>query len=265
MTKIKIIFFLICLSFTHDIKALDNQLLSYQSVYEINLYKDREVKKTFGQPSISKANGELIIDWFYNCESWVSNQRMLVSFVNSAGVGTVSDISYSLEESTSNSKMKFLLQVKENNMIRQKVRGDVVKDEGLKVEIYDPKKKEIIFSNDVMLPHEHLKLIIKSLDQKESSIFSEKVYEGSLPENFFNISTFINEKSFKFKGIDLPKKVKNEFWDVRMAYYEEDSSTTSLELTAKINQQGIVSYFKYDYPDYSLEMKLKKLVVIENS
>ena len=104
MKKIKIIFFLICLSFTHSLKALDNQLLSYQSIYEINLDTEREIKKTFGQPSISKANGELIIDWFFNCESWVSNQRMLVSFVNSAGVGTVSDISYSLEENTSNSK-----------------------------------------------------------------------------------------------------------------------------------------------------------------
>ena len=50
-----------------------------------------------------------------------------------------------------------------------------------------------------------------------------------------------------------------------MAYYEEDSQTTSLELTAKINRQGIVSYFKYDYPDYSLVMKLKKLAVIKNS
>ena len=50
-----------------------------------------------------------------------------------------------------------------------------------------------------------------------------------------------------------------------MAYYEEDSQTTSLELTAKINRQGIVSYFKYDYPDYSLVMKLKKLAVIKDS
>ena len=265
MKKIKIIFFLICLSFAHSLNALDDQLLSYQSIYEINLDTEREIKKTFGQPSISKASGELIIDWFFNCESWVSNQRMLVSFVNSAGVGTVSDISYSLEESTSNNKMKFLLQVKENNMIRQKVRGDVVKDDELKIEIYNPKKKEIAFPKDVMLPHEHLKLIIKSLDQKEGSIFSKKVYEGSLPENFFNISTFINQNSFKFTGIDLPKEVKNKFWDVRMAYYEEDSQTTSLELTAKINRQGIVSYFKYDYPDYSLVMKLKKLAVIKDS
>ena len=46
-----------------------------------------------------------------------------------------------------------------------------------------------------------------------------------------------------------------------MAYYEKNAQTTSLELTAKINKQGVVSYFKYDYPEYSLVMKLKKLVV----
>ena len=32
MKKIKIIFFLICLSFAHSLNALDDQLLSYQSV-----------------------------------------------------------------------------------------------------------------------------------------------------------------------------------------------------------------------------------------
>ena len=61
-----------------------------------------------------------------------------------------------------------------------------------------------------MLPHEYLKLITKSLIKK-MVLYLQKVYEGSLPENFFNISTFINQKSFKFTGIDIPKEVKNKF------------------------------------------------------
>ena len=97
------------------------------------------------------------------------------------------------------------------------------------------------------------------------SIFSKQVYEGTLPDSFFNISTFINKKSFKLEDIELPKDVVNKFWDVRMAYYEGKSQTPSLELTAKMNQQGIVSYFKYDYPDYSLKMKLKKLVLMKDN
>ena len=261
MKNLIIISFISILILNFQTKADQESLLSYQSIYEIELDKNREVKKNFGQPSIKSAEGELIIDWFNNCDSWVSNQRMLISFINSSGIGTVSDISYSLEESTDGNNMKFILQVKENNIIKQKVRGEVLRENGLKAKIFNPNKKEIEFSNDVLLPHEHLKLIIKSLYNKDNSIFSRKVYEGTIPENFFNISTFINKSPTKFKDIKIPKEVKNKFWDVRMAYYEKNAQTTSLELTAKINKQGVVSYFKYDYPEYSLVMKLKKLVV----
>ena len=262
MKNLIIFFFISIVVSNFAVNANQESLLSYQSIYEIELDKNREVKKNFGQPSIKSAEGELIIDWFNNCNSWVSNQRMLISFINSSGIGTVSDISYSLEESTDSNNMKFILQVKENNIIQQKVRGEVLRENGLKATIFNPNKKEIDFSNDVLLPHEHLKLIIKSLYNKEdNSIFSRKVYEGTIPENFFNISTFINKSPSKFNDIEIPKDVKNKFWDVRMAYYEKDAQTASLELTAKINKQGIVSYFKYDYPEYSLIMKLKKLVV----
>ena len=259
MKNLIIFFFIVILNFAAN--ANQESLLSYQSVYEIELDKNREVKKNFGQPSIKSAEGELIIDWFNNCDSWVSNQRMLISFINSSGIGTVSDISYSLEESTDGNNMKFILQVKENNIIKQKVRGEVFRENGLKAKIFNPNKEEIEFSNDVLLPHEHLKLIIKSLYNKDNSIFSRKVYEGTIPKNFLNISTFINKSPSKFKGTKIPKEVENKFWDVRMAYYEKDAQTTSLELTAKINTQGVVSYFKYDYPEYSLIMKLKKLIV----
>ena len=54
-------------------------------------------------------------------------------------------------------------------------------------------------------------------------------------------------------------KINNKFWTVRMAYYEDTNQTPQMELTANINNQGVVSYFKYDYPNYSLEMNLKKL------
>ena len=46
-----------------------------------------------------------------------------------------------------------------------------------------------------------------------------------------------------------------------MAYYEENKQTPQMELTARVNKQGVVSYFLYDYPEYSLKIKLKKLQV----
>ena len=110
------IFFLVLFSY-NELFSKTNRLVSYQSIYEINLDNDREIKNTFGQPYVKSANGELLLDWFNDCNSWSSNQRMYISFVNSSGVGTVSDINYSLNEDHDSSRMNFALQVKQDNMI----------------------------------------------------------------------------------------------------------------------------------------------------
>ena len=57
----------------------------------------------------------------------------------------------------------------------------------------------------------------------------------------------------------LPKGVENKFRKIRMAYYQDKLQTPVFEQTVHLNKQGIASFFRYDYPDYSLELNLKKL------
>ena len=241
-----------------QINSEEIELISYQSLYEITLDKERKSDNRLGQPSIKEANGELLLDWFNNCDSWSSNQRMFLSFLNSSGVGTISDINYSITEKNDGTEMKFALQVKENNLLIQRVNGEAKREEKLKIRTLNPEEKKLEFEKSVLFPHQHLKKIIKNLGTK-NKIFSEKVYEGSIPNNYLNISTFINEGFTEEDSRLIPEKINNKFWTVRMAYYEDTNQTPQMELTANINNQGVVSYFKYDYPNYSLEMNLKKL------
>ena len=44
-----------------------------------------------------------------------------------------------------------------------------------------------------------------------------------------------------------------------MAYYQDKVQTPIFEQTLHLNNQGIASFFRYDYPDYSLELNLKKV------
>lgn len=261
MTRLKSHAFFILFYFLMNLKVYSNDLnlVSYQSLYEISLDKDRKVKNPLGQTSIKKADGELLIDWFDNCTSWVSNQRMLVNFTNSNGVGTVSDINYSLDETYDSKNISFALQVKQNNEIVEQFRGSGKRADSTLIKLLNPKEENLKFSNEIIFPHDHLKRIMKHLGN-DSGIVSYKVYEGSIPKNFLNISSFINEKSEKEK-FNFPSGVENRFWSVRMAYYEGETNTPQMELTAKINKQGIVSYFQYDYPEYSLTMKLKKIAL----
>lgn len=252
--------FFTLLTLDKSIYSKNKGLLSYQSVYEISLDNSIEKKNTFGQSIIKEANGELLMDWFNNCNSWSSNQRMFINFVNSSGVGTVTDINYSLTEKNDSTSMDFALQVKENNLVVQRVNGKAERKNNTNIQLFDPDEKKITFNNDVLFPHQHLKLIISKLGT-EKNIFSHKLYEGSLPEKYFNISTFISQESTIHKGKLIPKEIENIFWDVRMAYYEEKKQVPEMELTLKLNKQGVITFYKYDYPGYSLILKLKKIII----
>jgi len=204
------------------------------------------------------------LDWYDNCSSWASNQRMYISFINSSGVGTISDINYSLKEDYDGSKMDFALQVKENNIIIEQFSGSGKKTKKTLINLISPVEKKLEFPEDVIFPHEHLKMIISKLGNSED-IFSNKVYEGTIPSHYLDISTFIHSEKINEDEIDLPKEIKKDFWSVRMAYYKDSNQTPEMEMSARLNKQGVVSFFRYDYPDYSLDIKLKKLQVIPNN
>lgn len=44
-----------------------------------------------------------------------------------------------------------------------------------------------------------------------------------------------------------------------MSYYQDKGQVPVFQQTVHINEQGIASFFRYDYPDYSLELNLKKI------
>ena len=100
-----------------------------------------------------KHQGYLLIDWINNCEkSWITTQRMMTRFVNSHGVGTVSEINYSLNELINEDKMEFVLEIKEDAEIVDRHYGTAEKNE--KVIVKFLQKDEILeFSKDVIFPH----------------------------------------------------------------------------------------------------------------
>ena len=240
----------------------NSKLLSYQSEYEISL-GDSETVRVPGKTYVDKASGDLFIDWINNCDnSWVSNQRMMTRFINSHGVGTVNEINYSINENVDGKKMDFVLEIKENAELVERTIGQANRTESLVVKFPKSDKKDLIFPKDVLFPHTFLKEITENLFGNKKMIV-KKVYEGTIPENFFNISVFFTDKVLKDSEVKFPKEVKNNFKKLRMSYYRNNESTPIFEQTVHLNNQGIASFFRYDYQDYSLVLKLKKISMVE--
>ena len=90
----------------------------------------------------------------------------------------------------------------------------------------------------------------------------KKVYEGTIPEKFFNISVFITDKIIKESDVKLSEKINNKFKQIRMSYYQDNDQTPIFEQTVNLNDQGLANYFRYDYTEYSLVLKLKKVSLV---
>ena len=239
-----------------------SQLLSYQSEYEVEL-GNSDIVRVPGKTYVDKASGQLFIDWINNCNnSWVSNQRMMTRFINSHGVGTLSEINYSINESIDGKKMDFVLEIKEDAELVDRTIGEAIKEKKVTVNFPRTDKEKLMFPEDVIFPHSFLKEISGKLN-KNQKIITHKVYEGTIPTDFFNISVFFTDETVKESDVKLPNKISNKFKKIRMSYYKGNESTPIFEQTVQLNKQGIANYFKYDYPDYSLVVKLKKISLVK--
>ncbi len=260
MSTSRIIFFSLLLTIFSFNKS-SAKLLSYQSEYEISLANSEKVRLP-GKTYVNEASGQLFIDWINNCQnSWVSNQRMMTRFINSHGVGTVSEINYSLNEKADGSDMDFVLEVKEDTELVERVYGEAKIDNSLTVKFPKTDKEDLSFSKDVVFPHQFLEEITSNLFSNKRMI-TKKVYEGTIPNKFFNISVFLTDEVLKESDLKLPKEINNKFKKIRMSYYQDNQQIPIFEQTVNLNDQGVANFFRYDYPDYSLILKLKKINLV---
>jgi hypothetical protein len=238
----------------------NSKLIPFQSEYEISNVQKEEARIP-GRTYVDKATGYLVIDWLNSCEnSWVSNQRMMTRFVNSHGVGTVSEINYSLNELDNGEKMDFVLEIKENAEVQERFYGMAKKVSDLEIKFKDREIKHN-FPSDVIFPRQFLEDIISNLNSKKK-IMVRNVYEGTIPDKYFKISVFFTDEIQTIENDILPKNISNKFRKVKMAYYQDNEQTPIFEQTVLLNNQGIANSFQYDYPDYSLLLKLKKIKLV---
>ena len=201
--SIKYLYLSFFLVFTFStIKA---KIISYKSEYEISNANNDEPRLP-GKTYIDKATGYLTIDWLDSCQnSWVSNQRMMTRFINSYGVGTVSEINYSLNENMNGKAMDFVLEIKENAEVVDRFYGKAQKEDKLNISFVD-REMSLDFPNDVIFPHQFLEEVVDNL-YSGKKILVRNVYEGTIPEKFFRISAFFTDDVENLKNNPSQKKL----------------------------------------------------------
>ena len=93
---------------------------------------------------------------------------------------------------------------------------------------------------------------------------AKSLYETSQPTELLMVyrddtSAFDGKKKEALKG---KGEINNKFKKIRMSYYQDNEQTPVFEQTINLNDQGVANFFRYDYPDYSLVLKLKKITLV---
>ena len=138
----------------------------------------------------------------------------MTRFVNSYGVGTVSEINYSLNEMSDGNKMEFVLEVKEDAEVVERHYGKAERKESLNIK-FEQTDKEYNFSKDVIFPHKFLEDVLDNLESGKKLIV-RNVYEGTIPDKYFNISVFFTDEVVSVDKKKLDKGIKNKFRKIRL-------------------------------------------------
>ena len=155
-----------------------------------------------------------------------------------------------------------VFEIKENAEVQERFYGMAKKASDLEVKFKQRETKRN-FPIDVIFPRQFLDDIVSNLNSKKK-IMVRNVYEGTIPDKYFKISVFFTDEIKTVKNNILPKNISNEFRKIKMAYYQDNEQTPIFEQTILLNDQGIANSFQYDYPDYSLLLKLKKIKLISS-
>ena len=149
--------------------------------------------------------------------------------------------------------MDYVLEIKEDAMLQQRIIGNAEIGKNLIIKFPQNEKKDLTFSNDIIFPHKFLKEIIKNFDSNNKMLV-RKFMKEPFQINFLTFQFFTDE-IIKESDIELHKTIINQFRKIKMSYYQDNEQIPIFEQTLHLNKQGIASYFKYDYPDYSLVLK----------
>ncbi len=110
-----------------------------------------------------------------------------------------------------------------------------------------------------LFPVGHMKSIINAARAGRKSV-RHSVFDGSTLENPFEISTFIADRAVDARD-DVEALKGVPYWPVRLAYFGIGTVdlTPQFEMSANVNDNGIIGSMIYDYGDFAIDVKLEEV------
>ena len=253
--KVCFLFFLFVF-FNNNISA---DLLSHKALYTLNVQNIKEGSFLEG------GQGQTSFEIKKTCEGWTVKEDYVLFYELPSKKTSTSFSTYSTFENFSGTKHSFELSDKSDfegeifyegflEKNKNKVTGSIIKNN----------IKSLSFSNDVLFPIEHLRMIIKKAKLGEK-FYTTKVFFGNEENKLVKtVSVFIgNEK--KTNTLGFSSLVDKTIWPIKVALYSDNSRSGDPDYDIKIHldQSGIAHYYEVNYGDFQIYASLKSFKLID--
>ncbi|MBM3558851.1 MAG: DUF1849 family protein [Alphaproteobacteria bacterium] len=244
-----------CLATAAPAAAVD--LAPYRAFYELSL------ANAFGRSAIIGATGAMTAEWLQSCEGWVAVQRLRMVLETDEGQRLDTDLNMSSFESSDGKSYRFTWRTSRNGGEEERFQGTVRRDApgtGGSASYSEPSETEIDLPTGTMFPIEHTRALVDAAARGDR-LLTVPFFDGPRPDK----SPFL--ASALIMGAARPAAATDEgllnhrWWPVRIAFFERDRAVAEpdFEMTAKLQDNGVVREFVFDYGEFSLVARLSRI------
>ncbi len=234
------------------------QLIPHRAVYEAKVIKPQ------AGSSIISGRGLMTLQIEKSCDGWITAQTWNMSMSTSDGQSFNHDLRIATWESFDGLRFRFSVRDQSNKTKKTyKGRATVKSVPGTGTASYQlPKKKKFDLPEDTVFPITHTQQLIKKAAAGDRLV-PFVLFDGASDKGPLRVATFISNKSTS-SSIKLPIKHKLlnvDGWNMRMAFFPAQGRTAEPEYELDVMQleNGIVPYAIQVFPEFTIDMKLKKL------
>ena len=253
-------------SLAYDKQILRN-LQPHKAIYEVSLKSSRNGSQ------ILDVQGDMLYEWHGSCEGWITNHRfkLLYSYADVGVVDITSD--FSAYESYDGGLLQFNSSRKRGNTAPEQYRGEADLAKG-EASFKIPYGSKAILPEGTIFPVKHTLELLQAAKDGQRFVNAD-VYDGSDVDSLYEINAFIGKSSGlrpdikdraqeSGRNFDL-SLLKNKKNSMRLAFFDahEKTEDPAYEMSIDMHEDGIVSYMKVEYPDFTVEQKLKALEPID--
>ncbi|MGE0256079.1 MAG: DUF1849 family protein [Alphaproteobacteria bacterium] len=240
-----------------DRPAAAVDLAPYRAFYELSL------ANAFGRSNVIGATGAMTAEWSLSCEGWVAVQRLRMVLETDEGEKLDTDLTMSSFESTDGTAYRFTSRTTHGGGEAERYQGTVRRDGAAaagSVSYSDPSDTTVSLPEGTMFPIQHTRALVAAAARGERQL-TVPFFDGPRPDK----SPFL--ASALVLGEAQPAAAADEgvlghpWWPIRIAFFEHDSGVAEpdFEMSAKLQDNGVVREFVFDYGEFSLVARLSRI------